>query len=439
MSTASSLFYCTYSFQSEMPALNPARPRRGVRKSQLKEISAQKEFGGYDCKFVNPPPAAFQTECLICQLVLREPHQATCCGTSFCQTCIQQVQDNESPCPNCRGEDFQVFPNKGLKHSLNKFCVYCIHSKDGCTWSGELPEIGQHLNKEETQLVGCQFVEIQCEFHYAGCEFQSTRKDMAAHMSEQLSYHTELLSGKMNDGNLIGHLTKSLQHKDKIICSLQEKLTSLQRDGASRKDEQHIPSEPVRINKCFTMEKFQEHKENDSQWYSEPFYTHDHGYKMCLRVDVNGYDKASGSHLSLFTCFMKGEFDSQLSWPFYGQIVVELLNQNADNNHHKYTIYYDHSTTDYAGRMRINTNSRGWGNSRFVSHAKLLSKNSGSKVQYLKDDCLKFRVREVLHARDSGRVNTIGSTIYAHWSLVLLFVVILFVCLVLLYCKLECL
>ena len=149
------------------------------------------------------------------------------------------------------------------------------------------------------------------------------------------------------------------------------------------------------------MDKFQEHKENDSQWYSEPFYTHPRGYKMCLRVDANGYDKASGSHLSLFTCFMKGEFDSELPWPFYGQIVVELLNQNTDNHHHEYIIYYDHSTTEYAGRMRIGTRSRGWGNSRFVSHAKLL-KNSGSKVQYLKDDCLKFRVREVqLHDRDS--------------------------------------
>ena len=130
------LLYCTYSFQSEMPALNPLRPRRGVRKSQLKEIFAQKEIGGYDCKFVKPPPAEFQTECLICQLILREPYQATCCGTSFCQTCIQRVQDNK--CPNCRTKNFEMSPNKGLKHSLNQLHVYCTHSKDGCTWSGEL-------------------------------------------------------------------------------------------------------------------------------------------------------------------------------------------------------------------------------------------------------------------------------------------------------------
>ena len=420
-----------------MQASNPLRPEGGVQKSQPKEISSQKETGGYECNFVDPPPSAFQTECLICHLVLCEPYQADCCGTSFCQTCIQQVQDTKSFCPNCRTENFQVFPNKGLKRSLNQLHVYCTHSKDGCTWSGELQALDKHLNERETQLVGCQFAEIQCEFHYVGCKFQSTRKDMATHMSEQLSYHTELLTGKTNDGSLIEQLTKSLQCKDKIICSLQEKLTSVQREDASRKDEQLIPSKPIRIDKIFTMDTFQECKENDSQWYSDPFYTHPRGYKMCLRVDANGYDKGSGTHLSLFTCFMKGDFDSKLPWPFYGQIVVELLNQNADDHHQKYTIYYDYSTTDYAGRMRIDTNSRGWGNSRFVSQ-KLLKK-SNSKVQYLKDDCLKFRVREVLHTRDSGKVNTIAANIYAHWSLVLLFLIIVFVCLVLLYCKLECL
>ena len=423
-----------------MPASNPLRPEGGVQKSQPKEISSQKEIGGYECNFVDSLPTAFQTECLICRLVLHEPYQATCCGTNFCQTCIQEVQDNEIPCPNCRAEDFQVFPNKGLKRSLNQLHVYCTHSKNGCTWSGELQALEEHLNEEETQLVGCQFAEIQCEFHYAGCKFQSTRKDMATHISEQLSYHTELLTGKMNDGSLIEQLTKSLQRKDKIICSLQEKLTSVQREGASGEDGQPIPSEPIRIDEIFTMEKFQEHKENNSQWYSKPFYTHPRGYKMCLRVDANGYEKARGDHLSLFTCFMKGDFDSKLPWPFYGQIVVELINQSADDHHHEYTIYYNHSTTEYAGRMRIGTRGRGWGNSRFVSHAKLLKK-SGAKVQYLKDDCLKFRVREV-HLHTGGKISTIGSNIYEHCSLVLLFVTIFFVCLVsvfvLLYCKLEC-
>ena len=176
LSTVSSLFFCACSFQSEMPASNPLWPKRGVQMSQLRKISTKKETVGYEREFVDPPPTAFQTECLVCRLVLCEPYQTDCCGTSFCQTCIQQVQDNESSCPNCRAEDFKVFPNKGLKRSLNQLHVYCTYRKDGCTWSGELQALDEHINEEETQLVGCQFAEIQCEFHFAGCNFQSTRK-----------------------------------------------------------------------------------------------------------------------------------------------------------------------------------------------------------------------------------------------------------------------
>ena len=406
---SSYLLFCS---QKQIAA---AGPEEGMQEVKITIV-------GYECEFVDPLPTAFQAECPICRFVLREPYQATCCRASFCQTCIHPLQTKKSPCPTCRG-DFQVFPNTGLKQSLNQLYVYCAHKdcKDGCKWSGELQEFEQHLNEnysEETRLLGCKFVEIPCEFLYAGCKAQTTREDMATHTLEQLPYHAKLIAGKIteeNKHNLVEKLIKSLHHKDAVIHKLQEELTSAKTDSSKlqRKDEQvaqqmqkvtqNLPiyNKPIPIDEVFTMDKFQEHKENDSQWYSEPFYTHPRGYKMCLRVDANGYDKASGTHLSLFTCFMKGEFDSELPWPFYGQIVVELLNQNADNNHHEYIIYYDHSTTEYAGRMRIGTRSRGWGNFRFVSHAKLL-KNSGSKVQYLKDDCLKFQVREVqLHDRDS--------------------------------------
>ena len=118
-SKASSLFFCACSFQSEKPASNPLQPKGGMQMSQLKKISTQKETVGYECEFVDPPPPAFQTECLICRLVLREPYHTDCCGTSFCQTCIQQVQDNESPCPNCRTKKFKASQNKGLKRSTH--------------------------------------------------------------------------------------------------------------------------------------------------------------------------------------------------------------------------------------------------------------------------------------------------------------------------------
>ena len=34
----------------------------------------------------------------------------------------------------------------------------------------------------------------------------------------------------------------------------------------------------------FVMTDFEDHYESEDQWFSEPFYTHEEGYKMCLSV-----------------------------------------------------------------------------------------------------------------------------------------------------------
>ena len=139
-------------------------------------------FGGYDCEFVEPPASAFQTHCPVCRLILRDPYLIRCCGTSFCQTCIQRLQAEKNPCPICREDKFDVFTNMGLKRSLNQLDVYCIHRKDGCDWKGELGELDKHLNKnplERNLGLGCQYAEISCVYQ-CGEKFQ--RHTIKAHV-----------------------------------------------------------------------------------------------------------------------------------------------------------------------------------------------------------------------------------------------------------------
>ena len=122
---------------------------------------------GYDCEFVERPPKAVQCECPVCLLVLREPHQVTCCGYSFCATCVKRVQNDKKSCPTCNDADFTVFPDKRLKRSLNEYRVYCCHRGEGCDWVGELLELDRHLNLQPAQeklLVGCQFSEVDCTY-----------------------------------------------------------------------------------------------------------------------------------------------------------------------------------------------------------------------------------------------------------------------------------
>nr|XP_039258368.1 TNF receptor-associated factor 3-like [Styela clava] len=67
--------------------------------------------------------------------------------------------------------------------------------------------------------------------------------------------------------------------------------------------------------------------------YSQPFYTSPHGYKMCLRVYLNGDGMGKNTHISLFFILMKGEHDELLSFPFRQKVTLMLLDQGPDQQH----------------------------------------------------------------------------------------------------------
>ena len=93
-----------------------------------------------------------------------------------------------------------------------------------------------------------------------------------------------------------------------------------------------------------TMTDYQQHKRDDDQWYSPPVYTHHQGYKICLRVDANGFSRGKGTHISVYVHFMRGEFDNSLKWPFRGVILYQLLGQVNGEDHKTYKLPYDDDT-----------------------------------------------------------------------------------------------
>ncbi|MEE6505090.1 hypothetical protein FKM82_005437 [Ascaphus truei] len=62
--------------------------------------------------------------------------------------------------------------------------------------------------------------------------------------------------------------------------------------------------------------------------YSPAFYTARYGYKVCLRVYLNGDGAGKGTHVSLFFTVMKGEYDALLPWPFKHKVTFMLLDQS---------------------------------------------------------------------------------------------------------------
>ena len=129
-------------------------------------------------------------------------------------------------------------------------------------------------------------------------------------------------------------------------------------------------------------------------FHSPGFYISPGRYKMCIyiKVDCNGFGDGEGTHVSVYAYLMRGENDDHLPWPFTGTITVELLNQLEDDNH-----YSDDTTLlpNHKASQRVVNEERassGSGFSSYIRHSDL-SYNAAKHCQYLKDDCLYFRIK----------------------------------------------
>ena len=142
------------------------------------------------------------------------------------------------------------------------------------------------------------------------------------------------------------------------------------------------PTPPV----TFTMTNFDVRKKDDIRWYSPSFYTHHHGYKMCLAVDSNGNPntKRHGTHVSVSIRLKRGEFDDDLKWPFRGDIEVRLIDQD-EKKHHSITIPFNDDTPDNsAGRVTEGNMASGWGIFGDL------------QPNYRKNNCLMFQITSVI-------------------------------------------
>ncbi len=142
---------------------------------------------------------------------------------------------------------------------------------------------------------------------------------------------------------------------------------------------------------CFTVSEFTKRKAFKNYYYSNPFFSHRDGYKMQVRVDA-----AKGQNVSLYLYLMKGPNDDQLLWPFRGDVVIELVNWQRDKDHHRKLISLSSKCTNTVCD-RVMSGDRGihyWGYDSFVSHNSLPF-NAETGTEYLQNDCLHFRVKEV--------------------------------------------
>ena len=232
---------------------------------------------------------------------------------------------------------------------------------------------------------------------HTGCDVKLPRKDIKAHVNDDFLGHvlkqTTLVMALTQENKILDAKLQSVMAELQLVKGekqylkqhLTEKIKTLEagQQVASHTGQPIVPVE-------FTVTNFNQYRDGE-QWYSPPFYTHPHGYKMCLCVTPKGWGKGKGTHLGVDIRMMRGEFDDQLKWPFRGNIIYQLMNQEKNKDHVVNTVDYNEGTGDHvAGRVTGRERSSvGRGQSEVLPLSEL-------EPKYLENNCIKLCIARVV-------------------------------------------
>lgn len=371
--------------------------------------------------------------CPICRHCLKEPMQ-THCGHRFCRECIARV--NQSPHPQCPIDriELTLFPDAACERQISALKVYCPNKNSGCTWIGDLVDEKLHLNSCQYSKIPCRFCgkgvlnsdkahheselcptrPATCKYcsrrmeyqllddHYKNCEEfpvicpnncgtePLARAEMNQHLTENCLRVKEPCplrafgcSETIERQHQAAHLQQcSMLHLSqlaKTILELQEKVKQL--EIAQHKSSTVATSCSGRF--VWKLEGISDKIARvKDPIYSEDFYSHEGGYKMCLCVYPSG--DSNNQALSLYFVLAKGPYDAFLAWPFSYTVILTLVNARNPSTSIKKIItpvpdlrYFKQPTTP---------RNAGYGYPAFITHSKLLDPESG----FVQDNSILF-------------------------------------------------
>ena len=325
------------------------------------------------------------------------------CGKMIERRYLTSHVETECPhrkvnCQYCHDTGEHQFIEGQHKEECPKFPLPCPNKCE----VGSVPREDMKAHRKE-----CPLEMIQCEYHNVGCEVKMARKDREKHENEKIQGHLVMTKGKLdNTQHELADTKTQLATALRQIINLtmlmnaqlnpnytHDNIKSVYLDSMVMISEFADQSCPVIIK----MTEYTIKKRDELQWYSNSFYTHNKGYKMCLNIDAGGYGDGEGTHLSVFLYLMKGSHDDELTWPLKGKFEIKLLNQvtgRAQNHCCQAFDYY--KANDAAQRVtddEVDKDKIGLGTSQFISNDNLYKANSS--CQYLKDDCLFFQITKL--------------------------------------------
>ena len=142
-------------------------------------MAASKLSQGYKCEFIDSVPDYLC--CKKCTLVAKKLSIITCCGESFCQSCIADTQKENKPCPACGEKNFTTFEQIKNQKQIASLRVYCSMKERGCDWSGTLEQLDTHLDPDKDN---CQYVDTKCPLN---CHITIPKNKVEQHVTQHCS------------------------------------------------------------------------------------------------------------------------------------------------------------------------------------------------------------------------------------------------------------
>ena len=296
----------------------------------------------------------------------------------------------------------------------------CTKFPEPCPNGCEVGSV-ERCNVEQHRSV-CSLEPVCCEMREFGCSVVVPRKDLATHMRENELQH--LTGMAVLNLRLTRQLQQDLAEKDKKIAQLQQEMTEqrqlqtemkneVKKELAEQKELQakmiseqkqetmkelaelrgqiqlvHNTTQHIEVHtaglcalcKVFTFDQYSQRKGKYSWVHTDPFYSHQHGYKFTLSIFYGG------NTMWPYLWLLEGEYDVQLPWPVNVKAHLELLNQAGDHNHVERIKTWNWGKNERGRKNMFN--------GFIYSHLE----KRGDRVQYMMNDCFKLRLHLTVQA-----------------------------------------
>jgi hypothetical protein len=199
---------------------------------------------------------------------------------------------------------------------------------------------------------------------------QTIPSNKQTQLIEQLQREQHILQNKLNkrEQDLI-RTRVDLQLYKSELCQLRKDLhvaqSSINHDGTY-------------VWRITNVQQLLHNAKNSSQpvhILSAPFYTSTCGYKLALKLYINGDKTERDTHLSLYVTIMRGDYDCLLQWPFVYPITLCLYDRSLHRDHVVHTLTPDPSSECFE-QPRMDANKSG-GIPTFCPLCKVFDRNFG--------------------------------------------------------------